>query len=67
MYHRYYSVYSWGNIQYKGANLLKQGKPTPQPAQNIAYISCGNNHVAAVDSYGDCFMMGSNEFGQLGI
>ena len=46
---------------------MKQSKPTPQPAQNIAFISCGNNHVAAVDSYGDCFMMGSNEYGQLGI
>jgi len=52
---------------YKGSGLIKQQKPILQPGQNIANISCGNNHVAVVDNYGDLFMMGSNEHGQLGI
>lgn len=46
---------------------MKQAKPTVQPGQNIKNISCGNNHVTAVDAYGDLFVLGSNEFGQLGL
>lgn len=60
-------VYMWGNIQYKGSNIFKQPKPSVMPGQNIKYFSCGNSHVAAVDAYGDLFMLGSNEFGQLGV
>ena len=60
MYYQFYVVYTWGNIYFKGAAIVKQPKPSVQPSQNIASISCGNNHVAAVDSYGDLFMLGSN-------
>lgn len=60
-------VYTWGNIYFKGSPLTKQAKPTVQPGQNIKSISCGNNHVTAVDNYGDLFVLGSNEYGQLGL
>lgn len=52
---------------YKGSGLIKQPRPAVQPGQNISSISCGNNHVAVVDKYGDMFVLGSNEFGQLGL
>lgn len=67
MYPFQYAVYTWGNIYYKGSPIIKQQKPSLQPAKNIVGISCGNNHVAAVDAYGDLFMQGSNEHGQLGF
>ena len=67
MYFRFNIVYTWGNIYFKGSPLLKTTKPTVQPGQNIVNISCGNNHVAAVDAYGDMFVLGSNEYGQLGL
>jgi alpha-tubulin suppressor-like RCC1 family protein len=54
-------------INYKGANIFKQAQPQVQPAQNIVSISCGSSHVVAIDIYGDTFMLGSNEFGQLGL
>ena len=67
MYFSPYLVYTWGVICFKGAPILKQAKPTAQPGQKITNISCGNNHVTAVDAYGDLFVLGSNEFGQLGL
>jgi alpha-tubulin suppressor-like RCC1 family protein len=57
----------WGTINFKGSNLFKQAQPQLQPAQNIYSISCGNSHVVAIDTYGDAFVIGSNEFGQLGL
>lgn len=60
MYFHSYLVYTWGNIYLKGAPLIKLSKPTPQPGQNITHVSCGNNHVTAVDAYGDMFVLGSN-------
>ncbi|MCB0371108.1 MAG: hypothetical protein KDD45_17240 [Bdellovibrionales bacterium] len=67
MYAIFDLVYTWGNIYYKGTPIIKQQKPNVQPGQNIVAISCGNNHTAAVDTYGDLFMLGSNEYGQLGL
>ena len=60
-------VYTWGNILYKGSNIYKQQQPSPQPGQNIVEISCGHSHIVSVDAYGDVFVLGSNEFGQLGL
>ena len=60
MYILLYVVYTWGNIFFKGTPIIKQQKPTVQPGQNIVSFSCGNNHVTAVDKYGDMFVLGSN-------
>jgi alpha-tubulin suppressor-like RCC1 family protein len=60
MYAYFNLVYTWGNISFKGSNIYKQAQPYPQPSQNIVSVSCGHSHVAAVDVYGDLFMLGSN-------
>lgn len=60
-------VYTWGTITHKGATLYKQAQPYQQPIGNISSIACGWSHAVAVDSYGDVFVMGSNEAGQLGL
>ena len=67
MYVLSYLVYTWGNILYKGTHIIKQQQPYLQPAQNIVGISCGLNHLVAIDRYGDSFVFGSNEHGQLGL
>jgi alpha-tubulin suppressor-like RCC1 family protein len=30
-------------------------------------VACGSSHVVSVDAYGDVFVLGSNEQGQLGL
>jgi alpha-tubulin suppressor-like RCC1 family protein len=30
-------------------------------------VACGSSHVVSVDAYGDVFVLGSNEHGQLGL
>lgn len=67
MYSPYKLVYTWGNILCKGSNIYKQAQPYQQPTQNTMHISCGSSHIVAVDSYGDAFVLGSNEHGQLGL
>ena len=67
MYTPYNIVYTWGNILCKGSNIYKQAQPYQQPTQNTMHISCGSSHIVAVDSYGDAFVLGSNEHGQLGL
>lgn len=67
MYSQYNLVYTWGNILCKGSNIYKQAQPYQQPTQNTMHISCGSSHIVAVDSYGDAFVLGSNEHGQLGL
>jgi alpha-tubulin suppressor-like RCC1 family protein len=67
MYLIYNIVYTWGNILYKGTAIIKQQQPYLQPAQSITNISCGLNHIVSIDRYGDAFVLGSNECGQLGL
>ena len=67
MYSPHNIVYTWGNILCKGSNIYKQAQPYQQPTQNTMHISCGSSHIVAVDSYGDAFVLGSNEHGQLGL
>ena len=67
MYFHPDSVYTWGTITHKGATLYKQAQPSQQPIGNISSIACGWSHAVAIDGYGDVFVMGSNEAGQLGL
>lgn len=67
MYFIVYLVYTWGNIFHKGAVIIKQQQLYLQPAQGIVGISCGLNHLVSIDRYGDSFVFGSNEYGQLGL
>jgi alpha-tubulin suppressor-like RCC1 family protein len=60
-------VYTWGSMSFKGTPIYRQAQPYQQPAQNTISVACGSSHVAAVDAYGDVFMLGSNEHGQLGL
>jgi alpha-tubulin suppressor-like RCC1 family protein len=54
-------------MSFKGTPIYRQAQPYQQPAQNTISVACGSSHVAAVDAYGDVFMLGSNEHGQLGL
>lgn len=67
MYALAYLVYTWGNISYKGSPIYRQAQPYQQPTQNTVSISCGSSHIVSVDAYGDAFVLGSNEHGQLGL
>ena len=67
MYILSYIVYTWGSMSFKGASIYKQPHPFVQPGQNIVSASCGTSHIIAIDTYGDAFALGSNEFGQLGL
>lgn len=56
----YITVYSWGNIQIKSANIYTQAKPKMQDSTNIINFSCGYSHTLALDSLGSAYAMGSN-------
>lgn len=51
----------------RGAAIYKQDKPNLQESKNITDFSCGNSHTIAIDSAGDAYALGSNEFYQLGM
>ena len=58
-------VYTWGQIESRGAVIYKQTQPHMQQSTNIVNYSCGNSCIVCVDSYGDAFAMGNNEFNQI--
>ncbi len=58
-------VYTWGQIESRGVVIYKQGQPHMQQSTNIVNYSCGNSCIVCVDSYGDVFALGNNEWNQL--
>lgn len=67
-------VYAWGNGQQfqLGRKILERHKMaslTPQPfgLYNIKYIACGDYHCFAINTTGEVFAWGLNQYGQCGV
>ncbi len=52
-------------MESRGAVIYKQPQPHMQQSTNIINYACGNSCIVCVDSYGDAFALGNNEFNQL--
>ena len=65
-------VHCWGDSEFgqagEGDGLAYQGLPEIIPStQSFAYMAAGFQHSCAIDTDGQTYCWGSNQFGQLGI